>query len=188
MNTTSITLLTRLRRADDQEAWARFVDLYTPLVYYWARRAGLQQADAADLVQEVFAVLVRKLPEFQYDGQKSFRSWLRAVAINKWRESKRRRSLPIAAIGESGMANLAGPDPAAEYWETEYSQQLVRRAAELAKSEFSPQMWQACWQFAVGGQPAREVAAELGISVWTVYAAKSRLLRYLREELDGLLE
>jgi RNA polymerase sigma-70 factor (ECF subfamily) len=67
MHTTSATLLERLRQPADQEAWARFVRLYTPLPYYWARRVGLQEQDAADLVQEVFAVLFQKLPEFTYD-------------------------------------------------------------------------------------------------------------------------
>ena len=68
--------------------------LYTPLLYYWCQRAGLQEQDAADLVQEVFVLLVRKLPEFRYDRERSFRNWLRTVALNKWRESQRRRSQP----------------------------------------------------------------------------------------------
>ena len=79
MNTTSFSLLERLRQPSDSAAWDRFVELYTPLLFYWGRRAGLQSADAADLVQDVFEVLLRKLPEFQYDRQKSFRSWLRTV-------------------------------------------------------------------------------------------------------------
>src|SRR5262245_60040259 len=88
---TPASLLERLRRPDDREAWARFVELYTPLLYFWARRTGLQQADAADLVQEVLAVLFRKLLEFTYDKQRSFRNWLRTVTLNKWRETVRRR-------------------------------------------------------------------------------------------------
>ena len=79
MNTTSFSLLERLRQPSDSAAWDRFVELYTPLLFYWGRRAGLQSADAADLVQDVFEVLLHKLPEFQYDRQKSFRSWLRTV-------------------------------------------------------------------------------------------------------------
>ena len=55
---TSETLLKRLRHSDDQRAWERFVELYTPLLYYWACRMGCQGADAADLVQEVLLLLV----------------------------------------------------------------------------------------------------------------------------------
>jgi DNA-directed RNA polymerase specialized sigma24 family protein len=40
----------------------------------------------------------------------------------------------------------------------------------------------------VAGRDAAEVAAELSISVGTVYAAKSRVLTRLRRHLDGLLD
>src|SRR5262249_2182105 len=73
MHTTPVSLLERVRRLGEQQAWERFVDMYTPLLYHWACRMGMQQSDAADLVQEVFTVLVAKLPEFVYDRQKSFR-------------------------------------------------------------------------------------------------------------------
>src|SRR5688572_26487239 len=91
VDTTSLTLLDALRNAGDEQAWLRFVRLYTPLLYHWARGAGLQQSDAEDLVQDVFELLVRKLPEFRYEQNGSFRSWLRVVALNKWRERCRRR-------------------------------------------------------------------------------------------------
>src|SRR5262245_58801994 len=93
MHTTSTTLLSALRNTDDQAAWERFVRIYTPFIYYWGRKAGLQPADASDLVQEVFALMVRKLPEFRYDTGRSFRGWLRTVTLNKWREKNRRRVL-----------------------------------------------------------------------------------------------
>ena len=94
MNSTHSSLLERLRRPDDVEAWDRFVRLYTPLLFHWARGAGLRDPDAADLVQDVLVVLVRKLPEFHYDPRKSFRAWLRTVTLNKWRERLRRAPRP----------------------------------------------------------------------------------------------
>ena len=94
----------------------------------------------------------------------------------------------MVEAGESQFANLAEADPSAEYWETEYRQQLVSRTMLLLRSEFHPSTWEACWEYVVGGRPAPEVAAEKGVSVWTVYSAKSRLLRRLREELDGMLD
>jgi len=188
MGTTSTSLLKRLEKLEDKEAWDRFVSLYTPLIYYWARRAGLSIHDSADLVQDVMAVLVRKLPEFRYDPKKSFRGWLRTVTLNKWREKARRKSLPTVETGQSGLMNLAASDPSEEYWEQEYRQQLVSRAMQLLRSEFQPATWEACWQYLVEGRRAEDVAAEAGISPWTVYSAKSRLLRRLREELDGMLD
>jgi RNA polymerase sigma-70 factor, ECF subfamily len=188
MTTTSTSLLTRLKKLEDREAWDRFVSLYTPLIFYWGRRSGLSDDDSADLVQDVMAVLIQKLPEFRYDRQGSFRGWLRTVTLNKWREKKRRKSLPTVPTGESGLTNLAEADPSQEYWESEYRQELVSRTMQLLRPEFQPSTWEACWQYVVEGRRAEEAAGEAGVSVWTVYSAKSRLLRRLREELDGMLD
>jgi len=73
MHTTSASLLERLRVAHAENDWRRFVNLYTPLLFFWARRAGLEQHDAGDLVQDVFGVLLCKLPEFRYYRSRSFR-------------------------------------------------------------------------------------------------------------------
>jgi RNA polymerase sigma-70 factor, ECF subfamily len=73
MDTTPVSILERLRQPEGDRAWEQFVQIYTPLLYYWARQLGLQSHDAAELVQEVFLLLVEKLPEFRYDPSKSFR-------------------------------------------------------------------------------------------------------------------
>ena len=80
MNVTSVSLLERVRQSQDAPAWERFVRLYMPLLLYWARRLGLQDQDAADLVQDVLDVLIQKLPEFHYQPGRSFRGWM-------WRRS-----------------------------------------------------------------------------------------------------
>lgn len=189
MHTTSASLLQQLRQPADEQvtvaAWDRFIKLYTPLLYYWAKRVGLQDTDAADLVQDVFAGLVQKLPEFSYDPGKGFRSWLRTVVLNKWRDRLRRPALPTAGSGLSEVPDPTGPD---EFAEVEYRRYLVKRALELMQAEFSPTTWKACWEHVVAGRPAAEVAAELGIQVGTVYVAKARVLTRLREELAGLLD
>mgnify|MGYP001589980010 CR=1 FL=1 len=110
MFTTSVSLLERLRQPAEQEAWTRFVQLYTPLIYGWARRVGLSPEDASDLVQDVFAALVRKLPEFVYDRTKSFRGWLRTVTLNKRRENLRRRNLPGIGSNEASLSDVASPE------------------------------------------------------------------------------
>jgi RNA polymerase sigma-70 factor (ECF subfamily) len=187
MPSTSPSLLERLRQPGDSTAWGRFVDLYTPLLYYWARRVGLDQSRAADLVQEVLLVLVGKLPEFTYDPAQSFRSWLRSVATNKWRENCRRQP-PGREVQGVDLSAVAGPDAAPEFEEAEYHQYLAQRALALMQAEFQPATWKACWEQVVSGRPAAEVAAELGMSEGAVYVAKSRVLRRLREELHGLFD
>jgi RNA polymerase sigma-70 factor (ECF subfamily) len=139
-------------------------------------------------VQDVFAQLVKKLPEFVYDRGRSFRGWLRTVTLNKWHENARRRALPVSAAGDSSLAQLACPDTVDAFGEAEYRRYLVHRAMELMQAEFQPATWKACWECVVSGQPAAEVAIQLGMSVNAVYLAKSRVLRRLHQELDGLLE
>jgi RNA polymerase sigma-70 factor (ECF subfamily) len=187
MHTTSISLLERVRRLEERAAWERFVKLYTPLLYYWTCRLGMTEADAADLVQEVFTVLIAKLPEFHYDAGKSFRAWLRTITYNKWRDFQRRRAADPIRDGSEALPDLPAPDSEDPFWEQEYRQHLVGRALELMQQEFQPATWKACWECVVAGRSAAEVAAELGMSVEAVYTAKSRVLRRLRQELSGLL-
>src|SRR5262245_26411970 len=126
MNDTPASLLEQLRRPGEARAWDRFVRLYTPFLYQCIRPLGLQPADAADLLQDVFLLLLRKLPEFRYDPAQSFRSWLRTLLLNKWRDHQRRR---VPMPSGSG-ADLPGPDPIAEYGEREYRRYVMARALE----------------------------------------------------------
>jgi RNA polymerase sigma-70 factor (ECF subfamily) len=187
MHTTSVSLLQRLRQPGEQQAWKKFVDLYTPLLYYWGRRSGLQEADASDLVQEVLTILVRKLPEFAYDRHKSFRNWLRTITLNAWRARQRRRARTPAEATAADLTEVPAPEDDT-FWEVEYREQLVARLLEVMRTDFQPITWKACWESAVNGRSAAAVGAELGLSVGAVRAAKFRVLSRLRQELDGLLD
>jgi RNA polymerase sigma-70 factor (ECF subfamily) len=184
---TPMSLLERLRRPDDARAWDQFIHLYTPLLYHWARRAGLQEADAADLVQEVLLVLFRKLPEFNYDHQRSFRGWLRTVTLNKWRERQRRRD-PLAAGNGAELAGVADASDMTEFEEAEYRRSVVQQALRVLQAEFPANTWKAFEEYVLADRPAEEVAAELRLRIGTVYAAKSRVLSRLRQYAAGLLD
>ena len=188
MDDTSASLLQRLRQPGDTNAWERFVDLYTPLLYFWACRMGLQASDAADLVQDVFATLVQKLPSFDLDEQKNFRAWLRTVTLNRWRDHCRRKAAALRGGNDAELDDLAVPDPARAVWETEYRQYVLRQALDLLKAEFQAPTWKAFWGLVVEGKPAAAVGAEVGLSTVAVYSAKARVLRRLREEFAGLLD
>ena len=187
MFTTSPSLLERLCHSPAQEGWEQFVDMYTPLLVAWTRRLGLPRQEAADLLQDIFTVLVEKLPTFKYDAGKSFRAWLKTVLLNRWRNDLRKRA-GVKIQGDDGLSEIAAEDELPEFEEEEYRSYLVRRALDLMRAEFQPATWTACWEFVVRDRPAAEVAAELGITVNAVYLAKSRVLRRLREELAGLLD
>lgn len=188
MQSTSASLLLKLKSAHDGQAWSRFVKLYTPLIYFWGRKFGLSAEDAADLVQDVLTHLLKKLPEFQYDQSRSFRGWLRTITLNKWRDKCRLKKLPMENSSQTALGRIVDPVAAESFWENEYRQALMNRAIELMRSEFTETTWQACHQYVIEGKAAAVVAENLGVSVWTVYAAKSRLLNRLRQELDGLLD
>jgi RNA polymerase sigma-70 factor (ECF subfamily) len=186
---TSPSLLERLRRPDEPEAWPRFVQLYTPLLFAWARRAGLQEPDAADLVQDVLLLLVRKLPEFTYDGHASFRAWLRTVTLNRWRETLRKRPPPAQPLdGAPRSEEPATPEDGDAFAEAEYRPHLVARAQDLVRGDFQPATWKAWCEYGVAGRPVEAVARELGLTPRAVYLAKARVLRRLRQELAGLLD
>lgn len=184
---TSSTLLQRAQQLGDQEAWKRLVDLYTPLLYSWTRRIGLKGDDARDVVQDVLVVLVKELPQFQYDPARgAFRSWLKTITRNRCREKFRDR---LQAEPISDFARVFSEvDALDDFWEREYQQLLIQRASELLQAEFEPTTWQAYWEYVVRRRSADEVAAEMGLTRNAVYLAKHRVLRRLREELKGLYD
>lgn len=163
------------------------MELYAPLLYYWAGRAGCPEPDRADLVQEVLLLLVQKLPDFQYDQQGSFRGWLRTVALNCWRNRRRREksALPTEPVD---LDAIAVPDAVEQFWREDYLHQLTRRALLLMQRDFEEKTWKACWGCVVEGKSATVVAQELGLSVGAVYVAKSRVIGRLRQELEGMLD
>lgn len=186
MVTTPTSLLVRLRSPADQAAWERFVKLYTPVLYGWIRRQGIGLQEATDLVQEVFATTIAVLPTFEYDRQKGFGNWLCTLTTNKCRDYFRRAALRKTASWQE--TSSSEPDPAVLFSEAEYRKQVARRALELMQSEFETTTWKACYLMVVEGLGAQQVASQLGITTNAVYLAKSRVLRRLRQELDGLLE
>jgi RNA polymerase sigma-70 factor (ECF subfamily) len=178
--------LHRLRQGADPRDWQRFVQLYTPLLVRWARAAGAQEADAADLVQEVLTALFHKLPTFDHNRAGSLRAWLRAVLLNKWRDVCRHRAAHPAGADDRALEMAPARD---EDWaEREDRQQLLARALELIRGDFQPHTWQAFWEFFTSGREAAAVAADLGVRVEVIWSAKCRVLRRLRQELEGLLD
>jgi RNA polymerase sigma-70 factor (ECF subfamily) len=187
MTRTPSSLLERLRQPFEPEAWGRFVALYTPLVYSWGRRVGLQEQDAADLVQDVFVTLLQVLPTFTYDRHRSFSRWLWTVTINKWRKDRKLANRMVRGLGDQQDA-VAVEDDLEGALEAEYQEHLANQALQLMRTDFEETTWRACWETVAIGRPAAEVAAELGLTVGAVYAAKFRVLKRLRRELQGLLE
>jgi DNA-directed RNA polymerase specialized sigma24 family protein len=188
MSAAQPALFRRLQQTGAQADWGRLVDLFSAHLFLWGCRAGLQGPEAAELVRGVFAVLARELPAFVLGRAESFRAWLRLLAGAQRAELLRKRPAPAGGA----VAVAAGPPPvtaAAEaVWEADYLPLLLKAAVTLMQPDFPPAEWKACWGVTVEGRPAADVARELGVSVVDVYAAEERVLRRLRQELEGLLE
>ena len=190
MATTSESLLLRLQNLGtrtDQKAWERFVSLYTPLIFYWARRTGLQQNDASDLVQDVLTKVFLKLPDLKYDRSKSFRGWLRKVTLNRYREIGRRKSSRAENASASFIEKLVPVEQAESTWDIDYAKLLVSQAMEGMQSDFDAATWHALQRVMKNSETVDQAAKATGVSPWTIYSARSRLMKRLRDELDGLL-
>jgi RNA polymerase sigma factor (sigma-70 family) len=189
--TTRLTLLVRLRDGRDRQAWSDFVDLYSPVVYGFARRQGLQDADAADLVQEVLRSVERSLAD--YDRQKGrFRSWLMTVVRRRLCDFRAGRAREVVGSGDTGVLKhldqVVSEDELEPIWEQEYRQSVFRLAVARIRDAFEESTWQAFWRTSVDGKSTREVAQSLGMSEGAVYIAKSRVLARLKRQVEALDE
>jgi RNA polymerase sigma factor (sigma-70 family) len=191
---TQPTLLVRIRNADDQEAWERFVDLYAPLVYGFLRKRGLQDADAADLTQDVMRSVAAAAQRLEYDERRGlFRSWLFTIVQNKLTDHWRRGSVRERGTGDTGAQQelnaipQTNSDDASAEWDADYQRQLFQYAASIVKPDFNEATWQAFWRTAVDGLSGKEVSAQLGLTAAAVYLAKSRVMARLKEQVRYLV-
>jgi RNA polymerase sigma factor (sigma-70 family) len=188
--TTQPSLLIRLRDQGDERAWAEFTEIYAPLVQQLAQRRGLQDADAQDLCQDVFRAVARAIEHFDPDPARgSFRGWLSRIAGNLIINLLAAQRRHPRGSGDTDIQRLLEeqPDLLAEesaLFESEYRKRLLAWAAERVRGSFSEAMWQAFWRTGVEGQPVKEVAEALGMSIGTVYQYKSRVVARIRREID----
>ncbi len=185
---TRSTLLFRVRDARDQAAWSEFVDLYMPLVFSYALKMGLQEADAADAAQETLVLVVRAIPSFQYDSQKgSFRGWLLTILRNQLRREANKAKHQTPGSGDTRILQILQEQPGRDEldaWEREYQLRLFHWAANRIRNLFRESTWQAFWSTTVDGVSISSAAEQLGISEGAVYIARSRVLARIRQEID----
>jgi RNA polymerase sigma factor (sigma-70 family) len=186
------SLLLAVRNPEDAGAWRQFVDLYTPLVFGHCLKRGLQEADAADVSQEVMKAVTSAIQKFEYDRARgTFRGWLLTVTRSKLNNFFANRARHPQGTGDSAVQEFleAQASPADEAdWEEEFRRRVFAVAAERVRGEFAEKTWQAFWRTAVEHEATAPVAAELGLSVGAVYIARSRVIARLRETIGHLTE
>jgi RNA polymerase sigma-70 factor (ECF subfamily) len=170
--------------------------VFAPLVYYWCLRAGLQPADAEDVVQEVFRTVARRIADFRRNGHcGAFRAWLRTITRHKigdFVRSQRRRGECLRDPTDERLWADDPPDSQstgldAELPMPEETRLLYSSVLAVVQGEFEEKTWRAFYRVVVDEVPPKSVAEELGMSVNSVYLAKARVLRRVRDELSDAL-
>ncbi len=191
---TNDLLLARIGDPGDRDAWHDFVAIYRPLIYRIARRYGLQDADAQNVVQDVLHKVERQTASWDI-GQPpgSFRRWLATVARNAAIDAIR-RIRPDAAYGGSSvyerLHQVVERDDQSEKRlgrevQRELEREAFRQAARRIRDEFTESTWEAFWQTMVEGESCADVASRLGKSLGAIYTARSRVMQRLKEEVSN---
>lgn len=183
---TSPTLLL-LARQGNQDAWTRLVQIYGPLVYRWSRGLGLQAADAADAMQDTMASVLKDLDRFDpQTASGKFRGWLWTITRRRIADLQRRRDdarLMGSAAEKVRDDELHSPPTD----KTSDDADVLQRAVLAYRDRYDIKTWKAFWMTVVEGRQCDDVAADLGMSRWAVYKARTRMLQRLRMDLEGFL-
>jgi RNA polymerase sigma-70 factor (ECF subfamily) len=188
---TGSTLLTLLRNPADPQAWGAFVDRYTPIVAGWCRGWRLQSADIQEVTQEVLLKLARSIRKFSYDPAKGhFRSWLKTLTQNVWRDLQDSRKRAGWGSGDPHMQALleeqVDRNGLAEALDQAFMMELYEEAQARVQLRVSRETWQAFQLLVLEGLSGTDVAAKLHMKIATVYTAKSRVQKMLQEEVRRL--
>jgi RNA polymerase sigma-70 factor (ECF subfamily) len=194
------SLLSRLRDLDDRESWRTFFDLYWRMLYNVARRAGLSEADAQDVVQETVVAVARQMPEFRYDRAKgTFKHWLFRIVRRRVADHLRRVYRqppkgelafdPVAEDDES--APVAADETSGEFgtaWEQEWEQAVLDAAVTRVREQANPKHFQVFDYCVRQGWPAGKVAATLGMNIAQVYLARHRVSQAVKSAVRAIDE
>ena len=182
---TRISLIDRLRCADDNEAWRTFSDVYGRMVMRWLMTQGIGEDDAEDVRQEVFSAVFGEIGQFRHNGRLgAFRHWLRLITINRMYRlcsTKKRHGVRVERLTEIAEGLSDGESELSRQWDREHEQQLLLVMLEKISHQFSPKSIRAFERMAVHGESAAAVAVEMDMSPGALRVAQHRIIRRLRE-------
>jgi len=182
---TSESLLARVKNLDDAESWRRFVEIYEPLLYRYARLRGLSREDANEVKQDCLTQLVRVMPEFEYEPHRGkFKSWLYCVANNKIRDLYKRRKPSTRKNEELDVeSKQASMD---DLWNHAWELKHLRYCLARVLKKTQPGTRRAFELYVIAEWTPERVASTLRMSVDQVYAAKSRIVQRVRRLMNEL--
>jgi RNA polymerase sigma factor (sigma-70 family) len=179
---TRSSLLKRLRDVEDATSWQAFFDAYWRLIYNVARKTGLSDDEAQDVVQETVISVARRMPEFRYDPARgSFKNWLLVITRRRIQDHLRKlyRSLPASGAG-GGTENIPSlslpPDGQIQAaWDEEWQRNVFDAACARVRQRANPSHYQVFDYAVLQNVPVRETAKLLRLSAAQVYLAKHRI-------------
>ena len=187
---TRYSLIARLARAEDAEAWNQFVETYEGAVLRYCRARGLQDADAVEIAQEVFLATHRVAGEWEPSGHPgSFRGWLFETARRICLARIRQRAASPRPLDERAMPigpPAAPPDGDSPDRQRDSQMWAFFVAASIVQKQVQPRTWEAFWKTTVDGIAAREVARQLSMGLGSVYTARCRVMERIRKCVDGI--
>ncbi len=189
VDSTRLTFIMRLRDRADTLSWQEFHERYGQLLYRYARARGAGHADAEDVIQEVELYLFKAMDGFEYDVRKGrFRAYLRAAVVHAMGRRASREARQPAVLDPQNFDYLAGQTEASAdaRWEREWQLHRLRWAMRAIADEFEPHTLKAFELHVLADRPVADVATELGLSTASVYQARSRVLKRLKERLAEL--
>ncbi|MCA8987875.1 MAG: sigma-70 family RNA polymerase sigma factor [Planctomycetaceae bacterium] len=187
---TSNSLIARVKDLGDGESWAEFLRIYQPVVYRMARRRQLQDADAQDVMQQVFLSIARSIEGWQPgEGQPPFRAWLTTIARNAITKALVRRPRD-RATGTTSVVEFLENQPEVQITNSEVvvesQREIIRWAAEQIRAEFSEEIWQLFQLTSIEGIQIGDVASTSGRSVGSIYVARYRVIARLKEKIQEM--
>jgi RNA polymerase sigma-70 factor (ECF subfamily) len=193
MEDTRKSLLLRAQTGEES-AWKDLTDLYRPLIVGWLKRQGVATRDIDDLGQEILLSVVKYLPTFEHSGRPgAFRSWLRTIVctrtIDYWRAIDPGTQASGASDAAAALQQIEDPhSDLNRRWDEEHDRYVLGCLLDLVEEEFEPATLQAFRRLTLDGVSGAEAAEELGLTVPAVYMAKSRVLKRIRQEAEGLID
>ena len=192
---TRTSLLRRMKQWDDQESWRDFFNTYWKLIYGAAVKAGLNDAEAQDVVQDTVIAVAKKIEDFKYDPEiDSFKGWLLYLTRKRIALHYRKRERDRGGKGAEPLPSASEleqiPDPAGvdieAIWNEEWETSIADAALARVKEQVNPKQFQIFNFYVLKQWPVAEVAKTLGVSVAQVYLAKHRIASLVQKEVKRL--
>jgi RNA polymerase sigma-70 factor (ECF subfamily) len=191
------SLVGRIKNTQDDKSWNEFHDLYRGLILGVAKKAGLQDAEALDVLQETMTAVSKNIGGFEANPERgSFRAWLLQMA--RWRiMDQLKKRLPISVVG-SRSDNATETTPAVErvpdprevdlerLCDAEWKEQLMNQALKEVQLQINAEHYQIFYLLEIERRTIPDVARMVGRNRAPIYLIRHRVTNALKKIVKRL--